>query len=152
MGKADCVISQTAEYALRAVVFLAERPGRWTTKAIAETTQIPPGYLAKIMQSLSQAGVVSGQRGLKGGFSLARPPHELPISEVIEVIDPIRRIHKCPLNLETHAEELCPLHARLDKALALIEEGFRESTVGDLLHRPTFSDGPDSPSTGPDKS
>jgi Rrf2 family nitric oxide-sensitive transcriptional repressor len=133
------VISQTAEYALRAVVFLAERSGsRWTTKTIAESAQIPPGYLAKVMQSLAQAGVVSAQRGFNGGFALVRAPEDISIYEVMEVIEPIRRIRECPLKLEAHAEQLCPLHARLDGALAEIEAGLRSSTVADLLIRPTF--------------
>jgi Rrf2 family nitric oxide-sensitive transcriptional repressor len=137
------MISQTAEYALRAVVFLGERPQeRHTTRTIAEHAQVPAGYLAKVMQSLAQAGVVRGQRGLNGGFSLARAPRDISLSEVVEAIDPIRRIHKCPLNLEAHREELCPLHSRLDKALARIEKEFRESTVEDLLVRPTFRPAP----------
>lgn len=140
------MISQTAEYALRAVVFLAERPQeRHTTRTIAEHAQVPAGYLAKVMQSLAQAGVVRGQRGLNGGFSLARSPGEIALSEVVEAIDPIRRIRECPLNLEAHRTELCPLHSRLDKALARIEREFRESTVQDLLVRPTFH--PASPET-----
>jgi len=48
------MISQTAEYALRAIVFLADQQGTArTTAQIAEVTQVPPGYLAKVMQSLS---------------------------------------------------------------------------------------------------
>jgi Rrf2 family protein len=133
------VISQTAEYALRAVVFLAERPGnRWTTKAIAKVAHVPPGYLAKVMQSLAQAGVVSGQRGVNGGFALSRPPEDISILEVLEILDPIRRIKECPLKLEAHAHQLCPLHTRIDEALAQIESSFRASTVADLLVRPTF--------------
>lgn len=133
------MISQTAEYALRAIVYLAERgETRVTSRAIAETTRIPPGYLSKVLQSLAQAGVVKGQRGLNGGFSLARPPQEISLYEILEVIDPIRRIRSCPLELEAHVERLCPLHTRLDAALAEIERTFRESTVADLLRWPTF--------------
>ena len=133
------MISQTAEYALRAVVFLGETSGtRWTTKVIAEATQIPPGYLAKVMQSLAQAGIVSAQRGFNGGFALLRPPEEVSVYEVMQVIDPIKRIRECPLKLAAHAEHLCPLHSRLDDALGQIEESFRSSTVYDLLTRPTF--------------
>ncbi len=133
------MISTTAEYALRAVVFLAERDGgRWTTRTIAEATQIPPGYLAKVMQTLSQAGVVSGQRGVNGGFALDRPPEKISIYEIIRVIDPLKRIKDCPLKLPEHAEQLCPLHSRLDQAVAQIEASFRDSSVADLLGRPTF--------------
>ena len=133
------MISTTAEYALRAVVFLAEKNGgRWTTRRIAEATQIPPGYLAKVMQTLVKAGVVSGQRGVNGGFSLDRPPKEVSIYEIIRVIDPLKRIRDCPLKLPEHVDELCPLHSRLDQAVAQIEASFRDSSVADLLSRPTF--------------
>lgn len=53
------MISQTAEYALRAIVFLADQRGTpRTTAQIAEVTQIPAGYLAKVMQSLSRVKLV----------------------------------------------------------------------------------------------
>jgi len=133
------VISTTAEYALRAVVYLAEKDGgRWTTRSIAEATQIPPGYLAKVMQTLAQAGVVSGQRGVNGGFALDRPAADISIYEIIRVIDPLKRIKDCPLKLPEHAEQLCPLHMRLDQAVAQVEASFQDSSVADLLNRPTF--------------
>ena len=69
------MISQTAEYALRAIVYLADQGGvARTTSEIAETTQVPAGYLAKVMQSLCRAGLVKSQRGLNGGFKLAHDP------------------------------------------------------------------------------
>ena len=133
------MFSHTAEYALRAAVFLAESPtGRYTTQAIADTAQIPPRYLAKVLNSLSRAGVLSGQRGLNGGFSLARNPEDITVLEVIQAVDPIKRIHKCPLGLQAHSHRLCPLHTRLDESLALIEENLRKATLADLLERPTF--------------
>ena len=133
------MFSHTAEYALRAAVFLAESPdGRYTTQAIADTTQIPPRYLAKVLQSLARAGVLTGQRGLNGGFLLARSPAEITVLDVIQAVEPLKRIHKCPLDLEAHRERLCPLHTRLDQSLALIEENLRQATLADLLDRPTF--------------
>ena len=59
--------------------------------------------------------------------------------DVIEAVDPIQRIRTCPLGLKAHGAKLCPLHRRLDDALALVESAFRESTVGDLLREPTKS-------------
>jgi Rrf2 family protein len=134
------MISQSAEYALRAVVFLAERPDeRWTSLRIAEATQVPAGYLAKILQSLGRAGIVSGQRGLGGGFRLSRPPSELSLLRVVEAVDPIRRIESCPLKLEAHAAGLCPLHRRLEAAIDQIRSSFQETTVADILSSlPTF--------------
>ena len=132
------MISQTAEYALRAVVYLADQAGEPRTNLqIAEATQVPTGYLAKVMQGLSRARVVNSQRGLNGGFTLKQSPDELTVLAVINAIDPIRRIHECPLNLPSHGATLCPLHQRIDNAAAMVEEAFSDTTIADLLDVPS---------------
>ena len=128
------MISQTAEYALRAIVYLADQVGARTTTQIAEATQIPPGYLAKIMQQLGRSKLVSSQRGLNGGFTLAFKSNELTVLEVVNAIDPVQRFHKCPLGL--HGLNLCPLHRKLDDAAQAIESTFNGSTIADLLDAP----------------
>lgn len=133
------MLSKTAEYALRATVFLAERgDARSTTQEIAEATRVPAGYLAKVMQTLARAGLVTGQRGVNGGFLLARPAHEISLLEIVQTGGAFQRITKCPLDLPEHAHDLCPLHRRLDGAVATVEEEFRRATLADLLHRATF--------------
>jgi Rrf2 family protein len=131
------MISQTAEYALRAIVYLAGQEGApRTTAQIAETTQIPAGYLAKVMQSLSRARLVNSQRGLNGGFTLAHDPHQLSVLTVINAVDPIRRFPECPLGIPSHGRRLCPLHYQLDQAAAMVEKAFDETMVWDLLAVP----------------
>ena len=131
------MISKTAEYALRAIVYLAERGGEpCTSQVIAGASQVPAGYLSKVMQSLSRAGVVRSQRGLNGGFTLSRPPEEITVLEVVQAVDPIRRIYSCPLRLKQHAHGLCPLHQRLDDATAMIERSFASTSIADLLTEP----------------
>lgn len=64
------MVSRTSEYALRAVIWLVQEPGRsQTTKQIGEGTRTPPDYISKVLQLLAKAGVVRSQRGLGGGFS-----------------------------------------------------------------------------------
>jgi Rrf2 family transcriptional regulator, nitric oxide-sensitive transcriptional repressor len=128
------VLSQTCEYALRAVVFLADHQGEAnTTEAIAEVTKIPVGYLAKIMQILAKAGLVSSQRGLHGGFTLERSPKDITMYEVMQCIDPIARITECPLKYAEHGTNLCSLHRRLDNAMQAVEVAFRKTTIAQLL-------------------
>jgi Rrf2 family protein len=128
------MISQTAEYAFRAVVALAQAAGESiTNERLAELTQVPPAYLPKIMLSLRKAGLVRAQRGPRGGLSLARPPDSIALLEVLNAVDPIRRITECPLGLRSHGSRLCALHRKLDDTVASAERALRETTLADML-------------------
>lgn len=128
------MISQSAEYALRAVIFLAEHPGQpITTQQMAAETGMPVDYLAKVMQGLVRRDVVQSKRGRHGGFLLTRATRELTLFEIVDAVDPIRRYASCPLRLPWHCAELCPLHRQLDAAAASIERRFRETTIFQLL-------------------
>ncbi len=134
------MISQTAEYALRAIVYLAMNSGNaFTTQQIAITTKVPAAYLSKILQSLVRAQLVHSQRGLGGGFVLTKPAGEISILEVLDAVDPIQRIRTCPLGLKAHGTVLCALHKRLDDATAIIEKAFADTTIAEILARPTAS-------------
>ena len=131
------MITQTTEYALRAVVFLAMSDGQaHTTAQIADGTKVPSAYLSKVLQSLSRAGLVSSQRGLGGGFTLSVDPSDLSILEIIETVDPIPRIHSCPMGMAEHGGALCSLHKQLDEALALVEISLSKSSIQDLIETP----------------
>lgn len=131
------MISQTAEYALRAIVFLADNAGEaHTTEEIARATRVPMGYLAKIMQGLTRNRLVTSQRGLHGGFTLVKQPRDLTIYDVVQAVDPIMRITGCPMQLEGHGDELCPLHRTLDQAMGQVEALFRATTLDQMLNAP----------------
>ncbi|MFN4261176.1 MAG: RrF2 family transcriptional regulator [Gemmataceae bacterium] len=134
------MFSQTVEYALRAVVFLAQRtPAPQTTEQIAAVTKVPRAYLAKVLQGLVKAGLVQSQRGVGGGITLAKEPDQLTILEVVNAVEPIQRITQCPLGLAAHGVRLCPLHRRLDNALAQVENAFGKTTLAEMLAEPTAS-------------
>jgi Rrf2 family protein len=131
------MISQTAEYALRAIVCLANQGGvPRTTAFLSESTKAPAGYLAKVMKNLCRAGLVKSRRGLNGGFVLAKPADELTILAIVNAVDPIQRYPECPLGIAHHGRRLCPLHSRLDHAAELVETGFAQTTVAELLDTP----------------
>ena len=134
------MFSQTVEYALRAVVHLASQsPAARTTAQIAEATLVPRAYLSKVLQSLIRAGLVQSQRGLGGGMALARPASDLTILEVVNAVEPLARIRTCPLGLAAHGVHLCPLHGRLDAAIATVEEALGGTTLAEVLAEPTQS-------------
>ncbi|MEM8738461.1 MAG: Rrf2 family transcriptional regulator [Planctomycetota bacterium] len=130
-------MSNTVEYALRAVVWLADHPEEsHTSTSIAEATQMPRSYLSKILKSLSHAGLVAGQRGVHGGFTLTRNPDQLSILEVVNAVEPVQRIRACPLGLEAHGKNLCNLHRTLDDVMLEIEKAFANHTIGQMLKSP----------------
>ncbi|MBX7104911.1 MAG: Rrf2 family transcriptional regulator [Gemmataceae bacterium] len=134
------MLSQTVEYALRAVVHLADHaPEARTTDQIAEATHVPKPYLSKVLQGLARAKIVHSRRGAGGGVTLAKTPDKLTILEVVNALEPLPRIRECPLGLAAHGVRLCPLHKRLDDAFAIMEKAFRQTTLAEILAEPTSS-------------
>lgn len=127
------MLQKTAEYALRATVYLAQNPDApRSADKVAAATRIPRRYLHRVLQQMVQAGLVQSQPGPGGGYSLARRAEEIPLIDVVNASGPIDRIRKCPLGLKSHTG-LCPLHRELDDAYASIEAAFSRVTVAQIL-------------------
>jgi Rrf2 family protein len=134
------MFSQTAEYALRAAVAMAQIPERnLTTSEIVVRTKAPAGYISKVLQTLARKGIVRATRGTHGGYQLIRSAGEVTVLEVIDAVDPIKRIHTCPLGLPEHGACLCPLHRRMDDALAEVERALAAATLEQIVMEPTTS-------------
>ncbi len=131
------MISQTAEYALRAAAALGRRPEEaMTIQVLARETRLPAGYLAKVLQTLTRGGIVRSRRGVGGGFSLARPPARITLLDIVNAVDPIRRICACPAGRPEHRGKLCALHRRLDEAVVAAERIYGSTTVAHLAAEP----------------
>lgn len=127
------MISQTMEYALRAMTRLASLGDAiGTSEKLAEATQTPHDYLSKVLRDLVRAGLVTSTRGRQGGFGLARPASAITVLDIVNAVDPLRRITSCPLGDPSHTQ-LCPLHRCLDDAMAKIEQAFESNTLSDLV-------------------
>ncbi|MBK7403186.1 MAG: Rrf2 family transcriptional regulator [Phycisphaerales bacterium] len=128
------MLSQTVEYALRAMASLAYRPDELVpTPELARTTKVPPNYLAKVLQTLAGADLIIGRRGVGGGYRLARKPEDIRLLDVINAVDPVERITECPLGLDNHGPNLCPLHRRIDQAAAKVIEVFGNASLADMV-------------------
>jgi Rrf2 family transcriptional regulator, iron-sulfur cluster assembly transcription factor len=92
-------LTRGGEYAIRAMTYLARRPvGEITAlHGVGVEQDIPESFLAKIFQSLVHAGLVVSQRGAHGGFSLARPPAEITVREIVEAVDGPIALNGCVL-------------------------------------------------------
>jgi Rrf2 family protein len=127
------MLSKTAEYALRAAVWLGQEPGRpFSAEQLAEVTKIPRRYLHKVLQDLVRGGLVRSQPGPGGGYSFSKPSEKVTILDVVNATDPLERIRQCPLGLPTHTR-LCPLHKELDRVYASAEEALGRVTLAQLM-------------------
>ena len=81
-------VSAKADYAVRAAVELASAvPGPMKAERIAQAQEIPLKFLENIMGDLRNAGLVRSQRGVEGGYWLARPADEISVAHVIRAVD-----------------------------------------------------------------
>ncbi len=134
------MFSQTTEYALRAMAWLALSPDVLVpTGTLAEKTKVPPHYLAKVLQQLSSAKLVTGRRGVRGGYKLARPADSITLLEVVRSVAEVNRINTCPLGLDNHGPNLCPLHKRVDLAAKAVIDLYGGITLNQLIEDPNVS-------------
>lgn len=109
------MIGKTGTYGIRAMLALAKLPEGECAGAqrIAELVDVPPSYLSKLLQKLARAGLVRSQRGVAGGFLLARDPTSISLYDIIEPLEATERWSGCFLgNSECSDESACAVHDR----------------------------------------
>ena len=129
------MLSQTAEYALRAVLFIAAQPPDNAVRVdhIARELKLPASYLSKTLQVLVRDGVLRSIRGRTGGFMLAAPPARLPLARVVAPFDPVVERRHCLLGRPVCSDRApCDAHAAWKPTAERIAKFFRETTVADI--------------------
>ncbi|UCF19946.1 MAG: Rrf2 family transcriptional regulator [Gemmatimonadota bacterium] len=129
------MLSGTASYALRAVVYLASQPDPQPVRAseLARAVDVPRNYLGKILHELVRAGILKSRRGKGGGFELAVPPEHLTLLQVAARFDRLSG-RRCLLGRPACSENNpCPVHARWRAVSLAIERFFDETTVADIM-------------------
>ena len=130
------MLSQTAEYGLRAVLYIAMNADGEPVKLarIAEALHVPKNYLSKTLYQLARSGVLLSERGPVGGFALARPPESLTLAEVVEPFDSARLARRCLLGEGPCSDETaCAAHARWKTIAEPMRGFFRSTVVADLI-------------------
>ena len=82
-------LTRKGEYGIRGIIFLAQQPpGKISLLSeIAAESEVPATFLAKILQEFGKNGLVQSYRGAGGGFTLARPPDEITLRDVVEAVE-----------------------------------------------------------------
>lgn len=126
------LLSQTSEYALRAMVHLALTRQRASVREVAEAVGVPTAYLGKVLKQLVKARLITAKRGPGGGVALEASPQRITVLDIVSAVDPIEHVRRCPLGHVEDEKRLCPLHERIEAAIQHIEDVFAATTLADL--------------------
>ncbi len=129
-------INQATDYAFRAVLFLAKQPSGKVVEAqhISRQEVIPMRFLLKIMPSLIKAGIVRSQRGVGGGYMLAKSPAEITFLNIVEAVEGPIHINRCLEDFDYCSKKGAP-ECQVHRALA----GVQQKLVSEL-DRINFAD------------
>jgi Rrf2 family protein len=139
------MFSSKSEYGVRVMVELARRThdGSVVSLAeIAERNEMPLAYLEHLVARLRKAGLVDSRRGARGGYLLARPPHQITMAEIIEALEgsiaPIECISLGPdgtivCSRESGASHACPTKLLWTRVRSSIVRTLMETTLRDLV-------------------
>ncbi len=129
------LLSQTAEYALRAMAFLVNVPdgAPQTARDVSKGTFIPEHYAAKVLRRMVRAGLLVGQKGHGGGFQLAKAPERIRYSDVFEAIDEHLTSERCAFGFDKcNAKKPCLLHDSVSELKEQAHDWARTTTLASL--------------------
>lgn len=128
------MLSLTSEYALRAMIFLAQHEEDWPLRGhdIAHKTGVPPKYLSKILGDLVRAGVLESSRGIGGGFRMAK---SAKATRLLDVLAPFELFEgrRCPFgNQQCGDDNPCLAHDQWKKVVEAQQGFLRKTSVLDV--------------------
>lgn len=129
------IYSRSAEYAIRAFVYLAQVPdGKYAmVKNIAEECEIPTHFLAKILQQLARKGFLRSSKGPTGGFALRKSPDDITLLELVDAIDGLAEYERCPSGMtECNDEAPCGMHESWKELRSRIIGYLEGTTISDV--------------------
>ena len=131
-------LTRESEYALLGLTHLVQAPPGVPVSVgeVAAARRLPEEFLSKIFQKLARHGVVVSGRGRGSGFTLARPPAEVRLAEVIEAVEGPTIFQRCLLWRGYCADSHpCPLHFRLRDLHPGIRGLLNEVSLADYMEQ-----------------
>jgi Rrf2 family protein len=133
------MFSVTSQYALRALAQMARNGNQQAMlgKDLAIKAEIPPNYLAKILLSLKNAGLLGTARGSRGGYWLVRPAESIKLIEIVQLFDQMQTPQPCVIGERDQCsdENPCRAHERWRKIRNDYMEFLEDTTIADLANK-----------------
>jgi Rrf2 family protein len=129
------IFSSPTEYAIRGLAELAIRGDdqRIMLDELVAGTNLPRDFMAKVFQRLVHGGLLRSAKGRGGGFSLARPAHEITMMQIVEAIDGPQTMDRCVVGLEKCNDQMpCPQHDLYKPIRERLKDYLNTTTLADL--------------------
>ncbi len=129
------IFSRQCEYALQAVSYLALKPpGTHTSiKEMTKKLGVPYHFLGKILQDLTNKGMLTSQKGPNGGFALAKRPEKITLLDIVEAIDGLDLLHKCVMGFPSCSDSKpCAVHKHWAEIRAEIHRTLKGQHILDV--------------------
>lgn len=127
------MLSNACKYAVRAVLYLAlqtDENNKIGVKKIAEELETPQPFLAKLLQQLNKANLVSSTKGPNGGFYLSKQDNKNAVWDIIISIDGSSKFDDCFLGLSKCSDENpCPIHFIVSPFKEKLLENLKDKTI-----------------------
>ncbi|MDZ7689946.1 MAG: Rrf2 family transcriptional regulator [Balneolaceae bacterium] len=129
------LLSKACIYGLRASLFLAstERSSFISISRISEQLDISRHFLTKILQELTQSGLLESLKGPNGGVRFVKPASEIRLIDVVEAIDGLDLLNECVLGLPGCGNEKpCPVHEEWSETRGELRQMLEENTLTEI--------------------
>lgn len=133
-------LSVYSDYSLRVLMYAALRsPGRVTVDEVAEAFAISRHHLVKVVHDLGRSAYLHTHRGIGGGFTLARPPEQIRVGDIVRLGEETGTVIECLDKPERPCRifPACRLKGVLDEAAAAFFAVLDDCTLADLVKQPS---------------
>ncbi|MBU3666610.1 MAG: Rrf2 family transcriptional regulator [Chthoniobacterales bacterium] len=124
--------------AISVMSYLAEQPGRRAgSREIAKVRKLSQALTAKLLTQLASAGLVAGQPGPGGGYTLAKPPGDICLFDIASLFGQTEPPALCPFGPEWCGHGApCPLHDKIASILAANHKFMQHNTLAEFVGKP----------------
>lgn len=136
------IFSKTCELGLQAVLFLSIKKEKriFTASEVSKELKVPKEYVSKVMQILTDSGIIGSKKGKNGGFYLAKSPSSIKLIDIVEAIDGFEIFNNCVLGFPGCSNENpCPVHDKWgklrDEAYKMLSSETLEQLKEKTLHK-----------------
>ena len=128
-------LNRITDYAVVVLTQMANEPDkRVTAPQLSEESNVPAPTVAKLLKALAKEGVLASQRGVNGGYRLARPAGDISMLEVIRALEGPVSLTACVDGAEgdCNVELLCPVRGNWDRVNTAIRGALADVTLEDM--------------------